>query len=227
MARAHAHSFKVMWDAFSSLPPLHRGVKLGLLRVGVSTPSAPPTRYRLVTARSLPPFGMIDRVGAVAQLLGDMRSHTRTETVCIQSVPDSRRSKGCLLRCARTSPSLNADDVQPVRTPPVASLRANHAEGYPATPALRETRVALMDEGCEQCMSSLPLLTSHTPLTTITLCSKMTDEALRAVRNCLAQSRGVHSSTERPSLVLNFLPSARLQSHSVSHILLRCTTRRC
>jgi hypothetical protein len=117
-----------------------------------------------VTARSLPPFGMIDRVGAVAQLLGDMRSHTRTETVCIQSVPDSRRSKGCLLRCARTSPSLNADDVQPVRTPPVASLRANHAEGYPATPALGETRVALMDEGCEQCMSSLPLLMhlSHT-----------------------------------------------------------------
>jgi hypothetical protein len=36
-------------SALSSLPPLRRGVKLGLLRVGVSTPSAP-------IARSLP-FG--------------------------------------------------------------------------------------------------------------------------------------------------------------------------
>jgi hypothetical protein len=29
MARAHAHSSTVMWDALSSLPPLRRGVQLG------------------------------------------------------------------------------------------------------------------------------------------------------------------------------------------------------
>jgi hypothetical protein len=33
-----------MCDVLSCLPPLCRGVKLGLLRVGVSAPSAPPTR---------------------------------------------------------------------------------------------------------------------------------------------------------------------------------------
>jgi hypothetical protein len=47
LARAHVHSSRVMWDALSSLPPLRRGVKLGLLRDGVSTPSAPPTQLKL------------------------------------------------------------------------------------------------------------------------------------------------------------------------------------
>ena len=40
------------------LPPLRRGVKLGLLRVGVSTPSARPTGI-LVTARALPRYGAV------------------------------------------------------------------------------------------------------------------------------------------------------------------------
>jgi hypothetical protein len=40
LARALAHSPLVMWDALLSLPPLRRGVKLGLLQVGVSAPSA-------------------------------------------------------------------------------------------------------------------------------------------------------------------------------------------
>ena len=35
LARAHAHRSAVMWDAPSPRPPLRRGVKLGLLRVGV------------------------------------------------------------------------------------------------------------------------------------------------------------------------------------------------
>jgi hypothetical protein len=73
-----------------------------------------------VTARPLPPMRNDKSRWGCSPAQGDMRSHTRTETVCILSVPDSRHSKGCLLRCARTSPSLNADDV---RTPPVASLR--------------------------------------------------------------------------------------------------------
>ena len=73
MAHTHAHSSPVMWDALSSLPPLRRGVKLGwraLLRVSVSTPCAPPTRLQLGQCL---PYGMIHRVGAVAQLPGVMR----------------------------------------------------------------------------------------------------------------------------------------------------------
>jgi hypothetical protein len=50
LARAHAHSSTVRWDSLSSLPPLRRGVKLGLLRVGVSTPLPRPRGYSSVIA---------------------------------------------------------------------------------------------------------------------------------------------------------------------------------
>jgi hypothetical protein len=71
MAHAHAHSSTVVWDALSSLPSLRRGMNLGLLRVGVSAPSAPPTRLQL--SHCLHVIDVLHRVGAVAQLPGAMR----------------------------------------------------------------------------------------------------------------------------------------------------------
>jgi hypothetical protein len=76
MAHAHAHSSTVMYDALQSLPPLRRGVKLGLLRVGVSAPSAPPTwsraggAYREMLLQTIHPRGIMwhsRRLDAVRQ----------------------------------------------------------------------------------------------------------------------------------------------------------------
>jgi hypothetical protein len=63
MARAHAHSSTVMWDALSSLPPPRRGVKLGICcgLIRVSAPSAPPTWLQLSHCLR---YGTMHRAGA-------------------------------------------------------------------------------------------------------------------------------------------------------------------
>jgi hypothetical protein len=75
MARAHAHSSAVMWDALSSRPPLRR-VELGLLRVRVSAPSAPSTRLYSSGIASI--YGVLHRVGAVAELPGPIGCYLHT-----------------------------------------------------------------------------------------------------------------------------------------------------
>jgi hypothetical protein len=71
MARAHAHSSTVMWDALSSLPPLRRGVWVAGSRQCTVCPT------HAAKAGALPPYklyGMQRRVGVLkAQLPGAMR----------------------------------------------------------------------------------------------------------------------------------------------------------
>jgi hypothetical protein len=74
LARAHVHSCTVMWHAISFRPALRRGVKLGLLQVGVSASSAPPTRLQLLTQRGRPHLAAAGRnnTQAFAQPLAEL-----------------------------------------------------------------------------------------------------------------------------------------------------------